>query len=139
MAVGLIVGSALLMSILLLDGGGLRVFWDRTLGYQLDRVTPLSIWTIGSYHPGWPDLHWAQQVAQVAVAVGLIALAVFPRGRKDAVSVAALAAVALIATQAVSSYWFYPYICWWLPAVLIALLLPREPERPAPLTPTPAA
>ena len=139
MAVGLIVGSALLMSILLLDGGGLRVFWDRTLGYQLDRVTPLSIWTIGSYHPGWPDLHWAQQVAQVAVAVGLIALAVFPRGRKDAVSVAALAAVTLIATQAVSSYWFYPYICWWLPAVLIALLLPREPERPAPLTPTPAA
>jgi len=55
------------------------------------------------------------------------------------VSVAALAAVALIATQAVSSYWFYPYICWWLPAVLVALLLPREPERPAPLTPTPAA
>jgi hypothetical protein len=54
MAVGLVVGSALLMSILLLDGGGLRVFWDRTLGYQLDRVTPLSIWTIGSYHPAGP-------------------------------------------------------------------------------------
>jgi hypothetical protein len=25
----------------------------------------------------------------------------------------------------VASYWFYPYICWWLPAVLIGMLLPR--------------
>jgi len=131
--------TAVLMSILLLDGGGLRVFWDRTMGYQLDRVTPLSIWTIGTYHPGWPDLHWLQQAAQVAVAVGLLALAVFPRRRKDAVAVAALAAAALIATQAVSSYWFYPYVCWWLPAALLAVLLPRDPERRPAITPPPAA
>jgi hypothetical protein len=31
----------------------------------------------------------------------------------------------------VSSYWFYPYICWWLPLVLLALLLPREPRQSA--------
>jgi hypothetical protein len=139
MVAGFAVTTAVLMSVLLLDGGGLRVFWDRTMGYQLDRVTPLSIWTIGTYHPGWPDLRWLQQAAQVVVAVGLLALAVFPRGRKDGAAVAALAAAALIATQAVSSYWFYPYICWWLPAVLAALLLPREPERHPALTPTPAA
>jgi len=125
-AVAFIATSILLLSVLLLDGGGLHVFWDRTMGYQLDRVTPLSIWTIGTYHPGWPDLHWLQQAAQVAVGVGLLLLAVFPRGRKDAVAVAALAGAAMIATQAVSSYWFYPYVCWWLPAALAAVLLPRR-------------
>jgi hypothetical protein len=31
----------------------------------------------------------------------------------------------VIVSQIVASYWFYPYICWWLPAVMIALLAPR--------------
>jgi hypothetical protein len=126
MLAGIGLGAVALLWILLLNGGGLRVFWDHTLGYQLDRVTPLSIWTIGAYHPGWPDLHWLQQASQVAVAVLLLGLAVFPRGRKDAAAVAALGAAALVATQAVSSYWFYPYVCWWLPLALMGLLLPRE-------------
>jgi hypothetical protein len=51
---------------------------------------------------------------------------VLPRGPKDAAQVAALAAAAVIATQMVASYWFYPYICWWLPLVLLGLLLPRS-------------
>ena len=45
---------------------------------------------------------------------------------------AALAAAAVIATQLVSSYWFYPYICWWLPLVLLGLLLPRHEEALTP-------
>jgi len=28
----------------------------------------------------------------------------------------------------VSSYWFYPYICWWLPLALAGMLLPRGHE-----------
>jgi glycosyl transferase family 87 len=128
-AIGLAAGSLALLSMLALDGNGLRLFWDRTFHYQLGRVTPLSIWTIGSYHPGWHHLHWLQQALQVAVVLGCLLLAVLPRGRKDAAQVAALAAAALIATQLVSSYWFYPYICWWLPLVLLGLLLPRgEPS-----------
>jgi hypothetical protein len=85
----------------------------------------MSVWTIGSYHPGWPNLHWLQQAAQVAVVVGCLLLAVLPRGPKDAAQVAALGGAALIATQAVASYWFYPYICWWLPLIVLGLLLPR--------------
>jgi hypothetical protein len=57
--------------------------------------------------------------------VGCLLLAVIPRGPKDAAQVAALGSAALIATQAVASYWFYPYICWWLPLVVLGLLLPR--------------
>ncbi len=28
---------------------------------------------------------------------------------------AAFAGAVVIAVQFVASYWFYPYICWWLP------------------------
>ncbi|HEY0387149.1 MAG TPA: hypothetical protein VGC71_01795 [Gaiellales bacterium] len=128
--VGFAAGLALLLSLVLLDGtGGLRLFYDRTFHFQLNRVTPLSVWTIGSFHPGWPHLHWLQQALQVAVILGCTLLAVLPRRRKDAAGVAALGGAALIATQIASSYWFYPYICWWLPMALLAILLPREPEQ----------
>jgi hypothetical protein len=133
-AIGFAAGSLALLSMLALDADGLRLFWDRTFHYQLGRVTPLSIWTIGNYHPGWYHLHWLQQALQVAVVLGCLLLAVLPRGRKDASQVASLAAAAVIATQLVSSYWFYPYICWWLPLVLLGLLLPRGESAPA-LTP----
>ncbi|MDX6594424.1 MAG: hypothetical protein QOJ13_3620 [Gaiellales bacterium] len=127
--------SLILLSVLALDGNGLRLFWERTFDYQLGRVTPLSIWTIGSYHPGWPNLHWLQQGLQVAVILGCLLLALIPRGRKDAAQVAALAGAVMIATQMVASYWFYPYICWWLSVVLLGLFLPRggEPSRNAPI------
>lgn len=134
-AAGFVGMSLILLSILALDGDGLRLFWERTFDYQLGRVTPLSIWTLGSYHPNWPDLHWLQQAAQVAVVLGCLLLAVLPRGRKDAAQVAALAAAVMLGTQMVASYWFYPYICWWLSVVLLALFLPRvgEPARSAPV------
>jgi hypothetical protein len=125
-AVGLAGGAIALLSMLALDGDGLRLFWERTFHYQLGRVTPLSIWTLGSYHPGWYNLHWLQQALQVAVVLGCLLLGVLPRGTKDAAQVAALAAAAVIATQMVASYWFYPYVCWWLPLVLLGLLLPRS-------------
>jgi hypothetical protein len=127
--------SLILLSMLALDGNGLKLFWDRTFDYQLGRVTPLSIWTIGAYHPGWPNLHWLQQGLQVAVILGCLLLALVPRGAKDAAQVAALAGAVMIATQMVASYWFYPYICWWLPVVLLGLFLPRagEPAHSAPI------
>jgi hypothetical protein len=132
---GFLLTSLLLLSMLARQSDGLQVFWDRTFHYQLNRVTPLSIWTLGAFHPGWPTLHWLQQALQVAVVLGCLLLAVLPRGRKDAVAVAALAAAALIATQMVSSYWFYPYICWWLPLALFAMLVPRRAPTPEPLSP----
>jgi hypothetical protein len=132
---GFVGTSLLLLSMLARQSDGLHLFWERTFHYQLNRVTPLSIWTLGAFHPGWPTLHWLQQALQVAVVLGCLLLAVLPRGRKDAVAVAALAAAALIATQVVSSYWFYPYICWWLPLALFAMLVPRRAPSPEPLSP----
>ena len=127
--------AVLLCTTLLFHGGSLRTFWDETMGYQLGRVTPLSIWTMPAYHPGWPDIGWLQQAAQVAVAPGAAAARGAATGRKDAAAVAALAGAAMLATQMVSSYWFYPYVCWWLPLVLLGLLLPRESARPELTTP----
>ncbi len=85
----------------------------------------MSIWTLGDFHPGWPHIEWLQKAAQVAVVIAVCLLAVIPRGRKDAAAVAALGGAALIGVQMVASYWFYPYVCWWLPLALVGLLLPR--------------
>jgi Glycosyltransferase family 87 len=126
--------SLVLLSMLALDAHGLRLFWDRTIAYQRDRITPMSIWTLGDYHPGWPHLERIQEAAQIVAAIGIGLLAFLPRRRsKDAAAVAALCAAAVIATQLVASYWFYPYICWWLPLVLAGFFLPRSgttPEQP---------
>ena len=129
---GFAAGVLVLCSMLALDSDGIRLLWDRTISYQLGRVTPMSVWTLGTYHPGWWDLRPVQHALQIAVGIGIVALAVFPRRRKDAAAVAALAGAVVIAAQIVASYWFYPYICWWLPAVMIALLTPRAPAGAAP-------
>jgi hypothetical protein len=118
--------SILLLSMLALDSEGLRLFWDRTFGYQLDRRTPMALWTLGTYHPGWPDLRSVQRVAEIAVVLGCLSLAFLPRRGKDAGQVVALAGAAVIATQLVARYWFYPYITWWLPLVALAFFLPRS-------------
>jgi hypothetical protein len=123
--------SLALLAMLALDGNGLRLFWDRTMGYQLGRVTPMSIWTLGAFHPGWPHPRLAQHLAQGAVVLGALLFVLLPRRPRDAASIAALAAAALLGTQLVSSYWFYPYVCWWLPALLVALYAPRAGRRGA--------
>ena len=51
---------------------------------------------------------------------------------------AALGAAVLIALQLAASHWFYLYIVWFVPLVLVALLAAhrvqprREPPAPAP-------
>jgi hypothetical protein len=130
---GFVVAALLLLSMLALDSDGISLFWHRTIDYQLGRVTPMAIWTLGTYHPGWYDLRWPQHVFQIAAGLGIVALALFPRRRrKDAAAVAAFAAAVVLAAQMAASYWFYPYICWWLPVVMIALLVPRAAPEPEP-------
>jgi hypothetical protein len=132
------VTAILLLAMLALDSHGLSLFWHRTLDYQLGRVTPMAIWTLPSYHPGWPDWSWLQRPLQFVVALGVLALCVFPRTSKDAAAIAALGAAAIIGLQITASYWFYPYVCWWLPLVLAALLLPRREPEAVPAEPTAA-
>jgi len=137
--IGFGVAALLLLSMLALDSDGISLFWHRTIDYQLGRVTPMAIWTLGLYHPGWYDLRFPQHVFQLVVGIGIIALALFPRRRpKDAAAVAGFSAAVLIAAQMAASYWFYPYICWWLPVVMIALLVPRSAPEPDPVPEPPA-
>jgi len=132
--IGFGVSALVLFSILALDSDGIALFWHRTIDYQLGRVTPMAIWTLGLYHPGWYDLRLPQHIFQIAAGIGIVALAFFPRRRrKDAAAVAALAGAVILVAQMAASYWFYPYICWWLPVVMIALLVPREAQEPEPV------
>jgi hypothetical protein len=135
---GFAAAAVVLLAMLALDSNGLSLFWHRTLDYQFGRVTPMAIWTLPTYHPGWPDITWLQHALQFLVAVGVVLLGVFPRWRKDAAAIAALGGAAVIALQVTASYWFYPYVCWWLPLVLAGLLLPRSGAEGEPAAETAA-
>jgi hypothetical protein len=104
----------------LLPDGGVSELWDRTLGYQLDRDSPFSIWG----QEDWLDpLHVA-----VTAGAALLALAVaFVPRQKSVLQALALGAAVLLAAQLAMSHWFYLYIVWWFPLAFTALLA-REPE-----------
>ena len=80
--VGYLVGSALAFSVLLLEPNVLdaaRTFWDRTLGWQLGRESPFSIWDWGQYHArGIPDLHLPHQFVKALLLAGALAARVRP-------------------------------------------------------------
>jgi hypothetical protein len=118
-AVGFAAALALLAGPILL-GEDLGTVYDRTVGYQADRGSPFSIW--GLY--GWTGARRAMEVLAVALAVGL---AIVPR-RRDLAGLAAACAAVLIAVQLSLSYWFYLYLVWFFPLVLIAGL-GREARR----------
>ena len=106
--------------------GGLRELYDRTIGYQASRPSPFSIW-------GQVDsLGWLQTVMKVAAA-GLALLVAFVPRRIGLRQTAALGAGVLIAIQLAVTHWFYLYIVWFVPFVLVALFaayggVPRERE-----------
>jgi hypothetical protein len=107
-----------------------RVFWDRTLGWQLGRDSPFSIWAWGEY-PGYPDLASWQAALEIVLVLGAVLVAFVPR-RKSPVQLAALTAALLVAFEIVLTHWFYLYIPWFFPFVVIALFIPvaRLGERP---------
>jgi hypothetical protein len=98
-----------------LPDGGLREFYDRTLGYQLGRPSPFSVWGQA------PSLEWLQTIAKVAGAALALLVAFVPR-RRHALQVAALGAAVLVALQLSMTHWFYLYIVWFSPFALVALL-----------------
>ena len=107
-----------------------RVFAERTFGFQLDRDSPFSLWGWGQYHAaGVPDLHLVQQVLQVLVVAGSVAVAFLPR-RKSILQLAALTAAVLLGFELVLTHWFYLYIPWFFPFVAFALLYRRERAAP---------
>lgn len=106
---------AVVVVALWLPDGGLREFYDATLGFQAGRASPFSPW-------GQDESLEPLQTALTIGAVLLAALVAFaPRGRRTPGQLAALGAVVVIAVQAPAVHWFYFYILWFAPLVLVAL------------------
>ncbi|MGH2925541.1 MAG: glycosyltransferase 87 family protein [Solirubrobacterales bacterium] len=108
------VAVAALLVVPFLPNGDWRQFYDHTLGYQASRSSPFSIWGLA------PSLDFLRPVERAATAVLAIAVGLWPR-RKTPAQVAALAAAVLIAVQLGATHWFYFYVVWFLPLVLVAL------------------
>ncbi len=93
---------------------GLSTFYDRTIDYQADRDSPFSIWgQVPSLEP-----------LRIAILAGVGALAValaFRPKRKTLSQVAALGAALLLGLQLAADHWFYLYIVWFYPLLLVAL------------------
>jgi hypothetical protein len=99
-----------------LPPGGAKEMWDHTIGFQLTRSDVFSIWAL---HPGLAPIKDAVEAFAVVLAV---AVAFRPRGARTPAQVAALAAALIIAVQLPALHWFYLYIVWFLPLVLVAVL-----------------
>jgi hypothetical protein len=95
-----------------LPDGGLGQLWDATIGYQLERDSPLSIWGLH------PSLDWLQTLGKIGAVALVVAVAFVPRTR-DLRQVAALAGAVLVALQLTSIYWFYFYLVWVLPLLFV--------------------
>ncbi|HEX6714541.1 MAG TPA: glycosyltransferase 87 family protein [Thermoleophilaceae bacterium] len=122
-AAGLVVIAASLIP--LLPPGGLGEFYDATIGFQLHRASPFSIW---SQHPSLDQLQTVLKAASLALA---LALALFPRGTRTLAQMAALAAAVLVAAELPLTHWFYLYVPWFLPLYCLALFIEHEAgERP---------
>jgi hypothetical protein len=92
---------------------GLHTVYDRTIAYQADRDSPFSIW-------GQVD---GLEPLRIAILLGVgalsVTLAFWPK-RKTLIQVAALGASLLIGLQLTAQHWFYLYIVWFYPFLLIA-------------------
>lgn len=117
----LVVGAIAMLPVIL--EGNWRTFWDHTLGFQRDRGSPFSIWGL------WGGLDTVQTAVQLGGVLFAAALAFVPR-RRTLTQAAAFGAAVLIALQLSLTYWFYLYIVWFFPLVMVALL-GRHPDPDA--------
>jgi hypothetical protein len=125
-AVAFLATTAVLLAWPAIDPG-LSTFWHRTVEYQSDRDSPFSLW---GQVPGLEPL-------RVAILVGVGSLAVafaFRPRQKTLTQAAALGAALLIGLQLAAEHWFYLYVVWFYPLLLVAM---SSPER-SPATSQPA-
>ncbi len=93
---------------------GLATFYQRTIAYQAHRDSPFSIW---GQVPGLEPLRIA-----ILVCVGGLAIALAFRPRvKSLTQLAAFGAALLIGIQLTAEHWFYLYIVWFFPLLLVAM------------------
>jgi hypothetical protein len=124
---GAVFAAVVAASILLyLPDGGLREFYNSTIGFQMNRNSAFSIWELH------PSLGWLQDLVKVAGVLFVAALAFVPR-RRDMRQVAALGAAAIIATQLSVVHWFYFYIPWFTPFALVAMFAAYRTDERGPI------
>lgn len=92
---------------------GLQTFYDRTVATQAGRDSPFSIW-------GQTNLEPIRIAILALTGLTAIAFAFVPR-KKSIVQLAALSAALLILLQLTLHHWFYLYIVWFYPLLLVAL------------------
>jgi hypothetical protein len=110
-AAALVVVLAVTVLPFIVDGGATEAY-DRTIAYQAGRDSPFSVW-------GQTDLDWLQTIVRAAAGALAVLVAFVPR-RRDVRQVAALGAAVLIALQLPVDHWFYLYVVWFVPFVLVA-------------------
>jgi hypothetical protein len=122
----LLVGA--LASIPALSHDSLHTIYERTFAYQSDRSSPFSVWGLYGGLGRW------EAGVQIGAVVLAVLLAAIPR-RADVVGLAAACAAVILAVQLGIEHWFYLYIPWFFPLVLIGLLgrysAPARGERTA--------
>jgi hypothetical protein len=114
---------------------GLSTFYERTISYQANRDSPFSIWgQVESLEP--------LRIAILAAVASLALFLAFRPRKKTLVQVAALGAALLIGLQLTAQHWFYLYIVWFYPLLLVGLAGVRKDSmdeaRPSSLTSTTA-
>jgi hypothetical protein len=107
-------GTAALAFVPALAHDSLHTIYERTFVYQSNRGSPFSVW-------GLYDLGAIERGVEIAAVALALALAVVPR-RGDLVGLAAACAAVIIAAQLGVEHWFYLYIPWFFPLVMLALL-----------------
>jgi hypothetical protein len=108
-----------------LPDGGISELYRDTIGFQLGRESPFSLWGL---HPSLEPL---QLLLEVATAALCVAFAFVPR-RRDARQVAALAAAAVIALQLCATYWLFFYVAWFAPLAFVVIFAAYREPLPEP-------
>jgi hypothetical protein len=129
--VAFVVVAALVMAWAAVDPG-LQTVYDRTIGYQAHRDSPFSV---------WGQVAWLEPLrVAILVIVGAFAFALaFRPRRKSLTQVAAFGAALLIGAQLVAEHWFYLYIVWFYPLLLVAMATVSGERGPSPARSSPPA
>jgi hypothetical protein len=93
---------------------GLHTFYERTIAYQAGRASPFSIWgQVPSLEP--------LRIAILGATAALSLFLAFRPRQKTLIQVAALSAALLLGIQLTMHHWFYLYIVWFYPLLLVAM------------------
>lgn len=115
--------AAVAAALLLPFVSDVSLFYDRTIGFQADRNAPFSLW--GLYDLDRGSLYMSALAVMLACGLPFV-----PR-RTDLAGLAALCAAVLVAVQLSLTYWFYLYVVWFFPLVMLALLAPAPASTAA--------